>query len=83
MTSKFPKPKPAEGPLPPDLKISDLPIPSQEIMQHFGADAPNNLNVYCCCLEDALIEQAQGKMNAINEVKRLKALLEEHEIPYK
>ena len=83
MTKKLERPQPSKGPLPPDLKIADLAKPSQEIMQHFGADAPDNLNTYCCCLEDALIEQVRGKANAIEEIKRLQALLEEHNIPYK
>ena len=34
--------------------FSDL---SLEVLEHFGFDAPQLLNEYCCALEDALLDQ--------------------------
>ena len=76
------KPKPNPIKLPKTIELSEFSEASQEILQHFGLDAPNLLNVYCCALEDALVEQVESVLQKIQEIKRLRALLEEHDISY-
>ena len=53
------------------------------MLEHFGVEAAGKLNAYCIALEDALVEQVEHLLNAQKEVSRLRALLQEHDIPYK
>ena len=57
------------------------------VMKHFGPDTPYLLNNYCCCLEDALIEQAKAHASfrdkcfiLADEVSHLRELLSEKDI---
>ena len=40
-----------------DAYLSSISDQSLEVLQHFGAEAPQLLNTYACAVEDALIEQ--------------------------
>jgi hypothetical protein len=42
-----------------DAYLSNISDESLEVLEHFGAEAPNMLNTYACAVEDALIEQVQ------------------------
>jgi len=42
-----------------DSYLSQISDESLEVLEHFGAEAPNLLNTYACAVEDALIEQVQ------------------------
>ena len=42
-----------------DSYLSQISDDSLEVLEHFGAEAPNLLNTYACAVEDALIEQVQ------------------------
>ena len=42
-----------------DGYLSQISDESLEVLEHFGAEAPNLLNNYACAVEDALIEQVQ------------------------
>ena len=42
-----------------DAYLSQISDESLEVLEHFGAEAPNLLNTYACAVEDALIEQVQ------------------------
>ena len=48
---------------------------SQDVIDHFGADAPALLNRYCCYLEDALLKQ-QAHVRKL--MQRVEALEEEN-----
>ena len=41
------------------ITTAELTDHTQEILHHFGLNAPSLLNTYSCCLEDALIESVQ------------------------
>ena len=45
--------------LPAFIVTSNLSEETQEILAHFGLEAPLKLNQYSCAVEDALIEQVQ------------------------
>ena len=42
-----------------DGYLSQISDQSLEVLEHFGAEAPQLLNTYACAVEDALIEQVQ------------------------
>ena len=42
-----------------DGYLSQISDESLEVLEHFGAEAPQLLNTYACAVEDALIEQVQ------------------------
>ena len=42
-----------------DSYLQQISNESLEVLEHFGAEAPNLLNQYACAVEDALIEQVQ------------------------
>ena len=42
-----------------DTYLNNISDESLEVLEHFGAEAPNLLNTYACAVEDALIEQVQ------------------------
>ena len=42
-----------------DAYLSQVSDESLEVLEHFGAEAPQLLNTYACAVEDALIEQVQ------------------------
>ena len=42
-----------------DAYLNQISDESLEVLEHFGAEAPNLLNTYACAVEDALIEQVQ------------------------
>ena len=42
-----------------DAYLSQISDESLEVLEHFGAEAPQLLNTYACAVEDALIEQVQ------------------------
>lgn len=42
-----------------DSYLSQISDESLEVLEHFGAEAPQLLNTYACAVEDALIEQVQ------------------------
>ena len=49
-----------------DSYLSQISDESLEVLEHFGAEAPNLLNTYACAVEDALIEQVQrGQSQAL------------------
>jgi len=80
MTIERPKRLKQKIKLPKTIDVNDLTDATKDIIEHFGLDAPNLLNVYSCALEDALIEQVRNRTNDLQEIKRLKALLSEYEI---
>lgn len=80
MKIERPKRLPRSIDLPDKIDVNDLTQASKEILEWFGLDSPNLLNVYACALEDALIEQVRNRTKDIEEIKRLKALLSEYEI---
>ena len=49
----------AQQSAPSDNYLSQISDESLEVLEHFGAEAPNLLNTYACAVEDALIEQVQ------------------------
>ena len=60
MTTTPTKPAQQEAFILPELIVTGSLSPeSQEVIQHFGLEAPYLLNQYCCSVEDALIEQVQ------------------------
>ena len=63
---KIKRPKIDAKPLPETIVIADLDPGVQEVLQHFGVNAPQLLNDYCMALEDSLIE-------LIRKIKRLEA----------
>lgn len=69
--------------LPTAIQLSDLSVESLEVLDHFGIEAPHLLNQFAIALEDALIEQVKKRKDDVEEIKRLRALLTEHNIPYK
>ncbi len=76
------KPPAVKTPLPKTIEVSKLSKDSVSILEHFGLDAPNLLNNYSIALEDALIEQLNGRVDNANEIVRLRKLLEKHNIPH-
>ncbi len=64
------KPKKHSGELPKTIVISELSTDTQEVIEHFGIEAPSLLNNYSMALEDALIE-------CVNSLKTLKKKYEE------
>ncbi len=60
------RPKSATAPLPETIVVADLDPGVQEVLKHFGVNAPELLNNYCMALEDSLIE-------LIRKIKRLEA----------
>ena len=49
-----------------DSYLSQISDESLEVLEHFGAEAPQLLNTYACAVEDALIEQVQrGQSQAL------------------
>ena len=42
-----------------DAYLNQISDESLEVLEHFGAEAPQLLNTYACAVEDALIEQVQ------------------------
>ncbi len=66
--------------LPDELNLEVFSEHSQEILKHFGIDAPSLLNTYSTAVEDALIEQVyrtkdykQTAASLWNEVLELRA----------
>lgn len=80
MTNERPKRLKQKVKLSETIDVTDLTDASRDILEWFGLDAPNLLNVYSCALEDALIEQVRNRTKDIKEIKRLKARLSEYEI---
>ena len=50
---------PSAAPAAADAYLSQISDESLEVLEHFGAEAPQLLNTYACAVEDALIEQVQ------------------------
>ena len=73
-----PRPNPIE--LPETITVSELNEETRNIIRHFGLNAPELLNNYCCSLEDALVEQMKNLANKISRIKQLTSILEEHGI---
>jgi len=67
------KPKAVNIELPETIATADLSEHSQDILSHFGLEAPSLLNIYSCRLEDALIEAVQ-KMKMWRELYEEQAL---------
>ena len=76
------RPEPSNEPLPESIRFDELDEISKDVFTHFGIEAAGKLNQYSIALEDALIEQVKRNQQHVNEVKRLRALLEEHDIKY-
>ena len=76
------KPLPSESELPETITVAELSPETRDVLQHFGVEAPEKLNQYCITLEDALIEQIRRASQLHDELKRMRALLEEHDVPY-
>ena len=70
------KPKQITEKIPETIVVSELSTDCQEVLEHFGIEAPSLLNNYSMALEDALIE-------TVNSLKALKqkyeALKSKHE----
>ena len=49
-----------------DQYLNGISDESLEVLQHFGAEAPNLLNTYACAVEDALIEQVQRNNSMVD-----------------
>lgn len=47
-------------------------VASQEVLEHFGLDAPHILNKYVCSVEDALIEMVDRLKKANATIEELK-----------
>jgi hypothetical protein len=60
------RPKINAKPLPETIVIADLDPGVQEVLRHFGINAPELLNNYCMALEDSLID-------LIKKIRRLEA----------
>jgi len=67
------RPKAVNIELPETITTAELTQHSQDILSHFGLDAPSLLNIYSCRLEDALIESVQ-KMKMWRELYEEQAL---------
>ena len=67
------KPKAANIELPETIVTAELSQHSQDILSHFGLEAPSLLNIYSCHVEDALIE-------AVQKMKMWRELYEEASI---
>ena len=67
------KPKAVNIELPETITTAELSEHSQEILSHFGLEAPSLLNIYSCHIEDALIE-------AVQKMKMWRELYEEQSI---
>ena len=76
------RPEKSEAELPTAILLSDLSIESLEAFDHFGIEAAAKLNNYAMAIEDALIEQVEKQKKSLEEIKRLKKLLDEHNITY-
>ena len=50
-----------------DSYLSQISDESLEVLEHFGAEAPNLLNTYACAVEDALIEQVQRGQHQVTD----------------
>ena len=59
----------------PQINWNSFSPESQEVLEHFGIDAPHLLNVFCCTVEDALIEVCDRLKEAKNEIKALEEQL--------
>ena len=59
-----------------DLRWSSFPPESQEVLLHFGINGPHKLNVYCCSVEDALIDAVEKLKAAQDLVETLEAEIE-------
>lgn len=81
--SELPKPPSrVKKPLPKTIDISELSEETIDVLESFGLEAPKLLNDYACALEDALVEQVALASNVHKEVKRLRKLLEQNNIPH-
>lgn len=49
----------ASGELPEVINVSELSDASQDVLEHFGVEAPALLNQYANSVEDALLEQVE------------------------
>lgn len=49
-----------------DQYLSGISDESLEVLQHFGAEAPQLLNTYACAVEDALIEQVERNNSMVD-----------------
>ena len=67
------KPKAVNIELPETIVTAELSQHSQDVLSHFGLEAPSLLNIYSCHLEDALIE-------AVQKMKMWRELYEEQSI---
>ena len=74
------RPKKIPTVIPEVINRSDITPASLEVLQHFGMDAPNLLNNYCCALEDSLIQTVQRCSQLLAANKNLEAQLKEHEV---
>ena len=80
MSTKLPKRLNIE--LPETIVVSALSEDTQDVLETFGLEAPSKLNAYAIAVEDALLAQVERLQQAQEEIVRLKALLEEHNINY-
>lgn len=76
------RPKKFKGRVPKTIHLDDLTDESIDTIEHFGPNAAGLLNVYSCELEDALVKTVEKLVQTTNEVKRLRAILKEHEIKH-
>ena len=66
------KPVQNEGFILPELIVTgNLSPESQEIIEHFGLEAPKLLNDYSCAVEDALIEQVKKNQEMMDMIQIL------------
>ena len=70
------KPEKATKELPETIVVAELSVGSQEVLAHFGIEAPTLLNDYSNALEDALIESVAA-IKAIRQ--KYEALKSKHE----
>lgn len=62
----------AEREAKPEITWDSFSPESQEVLAHFGLEAPHKLNVYVCSVEDALIETVGKLKDAHDTIKELK-----------
>ena len=64
------------------IEVSELSDDTKEVIEHFGLEAPELLNQYSIALEDALVEQVRFRQQGAQENRRLRKLLEQHNISH-
>ena len=67
------RPAKSKEPLPKTINVADLSEASQDVLEHFGIEAPALLNDYSNALEDALLEMVQKLIKLQQKYEALKS----------